>query len=79
MQRACVRSHPPMHPHPCLPACLQDTSLQQQFQALTGPNAGTLPQGPDPKWRYLWRVGDRPEATQYQELNAEPVMPQVSQ
>ena len=33
------------------------------------------PQGPDPKWRYMWRIGKRPAETQFQELNAEPVVP----
>lgn len=57
--------------------CVQDARLQEQFRQHTGPNAGTLPTGPDPKWRYLWRVGPRPECTQFEELNAEPVVPQV--
>jgi hypothetical protein len=29
------------------------------------------------KWRFFWRVGDRPQQTQYPELNAAPVVPQV--
>ena len=33
------------------------------------------PKGPDPKWRYMWRIGKRPAETQFQELNAEPVVP----
>ncbi|GMP62549.1 hypothetical protein CsSME_00024614 [Camellia sinensis var. sinensis] len=32
--------------------------------------------GPDPKWRYMWRVGPRPSNTRFQELNAEPVIPE---
>lgn len=31
----------------------------------------------DVKWRYFWRVGPRPQQTEYAELNAEPVVPQV--
>jgi hypothetical protein len=31
----------------------------------------------DVKWRYMWRVGPRPQSTQYAELNSEPVVPQV--
>ncbi len=31
----------------------------------------------DLKWRYMWRVGQRPSVTQFPELNAEPVVPQV--
>jgi len=29
----------------------------------------------DPKWRFFWRLGDRPKETSYEELNAEPVVP----
>jgi isopenicillin N synthase-like dioxygenase len=29
----------------------------------------------DPKWRFFWRIGERPAETKYGELNAEPVMP----
>ncbi len=34
-----------------------------------------LLQGADPKWRFMWRVGQRPAQTAFQELNAEPVIP----
>ena len=29
----------------------------------------------DCKWRFFWRLGERPEATQFPQLNAEPVVP----
>jgi isopenicillin N synthase-like dioxygenase len=29
----------------------------------------------DPKWRFFWRMGERPASTAYGELNAEPVVP----
>eukprot|EP00299_Pterocystis_sp_00344_P003398 c1401_g1_i1.p1 GENE.c1401_g1_i1~~c1401_g1_i1.p1 ORF type:complete len:347 (+),score=67.87 c1401_g1_i1:30-1070(+) len=35
------------------------------------------PTGPDPKWRYFWRIGERPQSTEFAELNAEPVIPQA--
>lgn len=31
----------------------------------------------DPKWRFFWRVGERPECGEFSELNVEPVVPQV--
>ncbi|KAJ3087389.1 hypothetical protein HK102_011208 [Quaeritorhiza haematococci] len=31
--------------------------------------------GPDPKWRFFWRIGERPKETMFQELNAEKVVP----
>lgn len=38
-----------------------------------------MPTGADPKWRFFWRVGERPlpENTRYPELNAEPVVPKA--
>ena len=35
----------------------------------------TRPVGADPKWRFMWRLGDRPRQTRFAELNAEPVVP----
>eukprot|EP00976_Prorocentrum_cordatum_P099201 1191746-Prorocentrum_minimum.AAC.3 len=37
-----------------------------------------MPTGPDPKWRYFWRAGERPDPSQtkFAELNADPVIPQ---
>jgi isopenicillin N synthase-like dioxygenase len=35
------------------------------------------PIGPDPKWRYFWRIGDRPEVTEFEGLNAAPVVPEA--
>lgn len=42
---------------------------------LDGKNAAHKPSGADPKWRFFWRVGDRPENTQFAEQNAAPVVP----
>jgi len=33
------------------------------------------PVGADPKWRFFWRMGSRPEVTKFEQLNAEPVIP----
>ncbi|MES1922116.1 hypothetical protein MHBO_003631 [Bonamia ostreae] len=30
----------------------------------------------DPKWRYFWRIGPRPEKTEFAQLNASPVIPE---
>ena len=38
-------------------------------------DAPTLPTGADAKWRFFWRVGERPPHTQFAELNAAPVIP----
>jgi len=36
-----------------------------------------IPKGHDHKWRFFWRVGDRPKETKFKELNAEKVIPQA--
>ena len=33
------------------------------------------PAGPDPKWRFFWRIGDRPKEGGFEDLNAKPVYP----
>jgi len=38
-------------------------------------NAAQIPKGADPKWRFFWRVGERPSSTKFPELNAPPVIP----
>lgn len=42
---------------------------------LADKDAAHKPQGADPKWRFFWRVGERPEKTQFAEQNAPPVIP----
>ncbi|EGC29052.1 hypothetical protein DICPUDRAFT_43402 [Dictyostelium purpureum] len=37
--------------------------------------AAHAPKGADPKWRFFWRIGDRPADTKYPELNCPPVIP----
>eukprot|EP00879_Flechtneria_rotunda_P021970 GHRR01023170.1.p1 GENE.GHRR01023170.1~~GHRR01023170.1.p1 ORF type:complete len:229 (+),score=50.13 GHRR01023170.1:213-899(+) len=62
-----------------VPRCLceAESSSSVQQQHLEPDQQPTLPTGADVKWRYMWRVGLRPQHTQYAELNAEPVVPQV--
>jgi len=38
-------------------------------------NQPQKPTGPDPKWRYFWRVGERPKETKFPELNEAQVVP----
>jgi len=42
---------------------------------LSGANAAHPPMGADKKWRFFWRIGDRPKHTSFAELNATPVIP----
>eukprot|EP00878_Enallax_costatus_P011232 GHUV01011729.1.p1 GENE.GHUV01011729.1~~GHUV01011729.1.p1 ORF type:complete len:329 (+),score=73.58 GHUV01011729.1:124-1110(+) len=59
------------------PRCLIEPEVcQELIRHLPADSQPVLPTGPDVKWRYFWRVGPRPQQTQYAELNAEPVVPQ---
>jgi isopenicillin N synthase-like dioxygenase len=42
---------------------------------LDAKNAAHRPKGADPKWRFFWRIGERPTNTEFPEQNAEPVIP----
>mmetsp|Transcript_30526 Transcript_30526/g.58781 ORF Transcript_30526/g.58781 Transcript_30526/m.58781 type:complete len:354 (+) Transcript_30526:217-1278(+) len=53
------------------PACLEEIARQPEQHRAQVPN------GADPKWRYFWRVGERPlpSETRFEELNSPPVVP----
>ncbi|KAE8660868.1 hypothetical protein F3Y22_tig00116951pilonHSYRG01004 [Hibiscus syriacus] len=55
---------------------LVDEDMQEKLRAMPKENQPLTPKGPDPKWRYMWRVGPRPLKTRFQELNSEPVIPE---
>eukprot|EP00850_Spirogloea_muscicola_P012987 SM000086S23039 [mRNA] locus=s86:260434:262793:- [translate_table: standard] len=57
------------------PRSAVDPELRVAMAAAAPPHCPALPSGADPKWRYMWRVGPRPAITRFQELNAEPVVP----
>ena len=57
------------------PRCIVDPSSASSVSQQPLEHRATLPTGPDPKWRYFWRIGDRPAETEFAELNAEPVVP----
>lgn len=60
------------------PACLRSPRKQQEAAALAHVPPSDQPHWPtgaDPKWRFFWRLGDRPAETAYPELNAPPVIP----
>ena len=58
-----------------MPKCVKDSSLQQSIAAQPDKHRATLPQGPDCKWRFMWRLGQRPPQTAYAELNSPPIVP----
>jgi isopenicillin N synthase-like dioxygenase len=59
--------------------CASDTGCMEAMEAMEPSNRPLRPTGPDPKWRFFWRIGDRPEADQtaFAELNAPPVVPRA--
>ena len=57
------------------PRCLNDESMKEVISSFSEEDAPHTPCGADPKWRYFWRLGERPTATRFQELNADPVIP----
>jgi isopenicillin N synthase-like dioxygenase len=46
-----------------------------RIKSLDPKNSAHLPKGADPKWRYFWRIGERPQNTKFPELNAPQVAP----
>ncbi|KAF8056110.1 DEGP9 [Scenedesmus sp. PABB004] len=59
-----------------VPRCVAEPeACAAAVAALAPEHRPTLPTGPDVKERFFWRVGGRPPATGYPELNAEPVVP----
>jgi len=48
----------------------------EKINSLVEENAAHTPKGADAKWRYFWRIGERPKETKHAELNEAPVIPQ---
>uniref|UniRef100_A0A6N2LY89 Non-haem dioxygenase N-terminal domain-containing protein n=1 Tax=Salix viminalis TaxID=40686 RepID=A0A6N2LY89_SALVM len=59
-----------------VPRSLVDEEMQKKLKAMPKEFQPSTPSGPDPKWRYMWRVGPRPSNTRFKELNSEPVIPE---
>lgn len=49
-----------------IPRSLVDEEMQEKFRAMPKESQPSIPIGPDPKWRYMWRVGPRPSNTRFQ-------------
>jgi hypothetical protein len=54
-----------------------DRALQQQVSTMPPEHRPLQPSVPDPKWRFFWRMGERPDEseTEFADLNAPPVVP----
>ncbi|KAI3638448.1 hypothetical protein MIR68_002946 [Amoeboaphelidium protococcarum] len=59
-----------------VPKCGADEKCLQYVQQLLDEDKPVPATGPDAKWRFFWRIGERPVDTEFPELNAESVIPQ---
>ncbi|XP_078443458.1 2-oxoglutarate (2OG) and Fe(II)-dependent oxygenase superfamily protein [Wolffia australiana] len=59
-----------------IPRSLVDMEMRGKIRTMPKEFQPLLPSGPDPKWRYMWRIGPRPINTKFKELNSEPVIPE---
>lgn len=48
-----------------VPRSLVDEQIQERLRAMPIEFRPSTPTGPDPKWRYMWRVGPRPSNTRF--------------
>ena len=58
-----------------VPRCMVDPACLAAISAQRPEHRAAVPRGADPKWRFFWRLGPRPQRTDFAELNAEPVVP----
>lgn len=49
-----------------VPRSLVDEEMKEELRAMPKAFQPSAPTGPDPKWRYMWRVGPRPSDTRFQ-------------
>jgi len=59
-----------------LPRCTRDVKCQELIKSYPEEHKPHMPTGPDAKWRYFHRIGDRPEHTNFPSLNEPPVEPE---
>lgn len=48
-----------------VPRAASDSSIRAEIETQKEENKAALPSGPDKKWRYMWRIGSRPENSKY--------------
>ena len=56
-----------------------DRHLQHRVANMPAEDRPVRPSLPDPKWRFFWRIGERPNEgeTEFADLNAPPVVPRA--
>ena len=58
-----------------IPICKTDEECQARIKQMPTEHRPLEIKGPDPKWRFFWRIGERPKEGGFEALNAEPVVP----
>eukprot|EP01024_Parvocaulis_polyphysoides_P001846 TRINITY_DN10530_c0_g2_i1.p1 TRINITY_DN10530_c0_g2~~TRINITY_DN10530_c0_g2_i1.p1 ORF type:complete len:409 (-),score=35.77 TRINITY_DN10530_c0_g2_i1:999-2063(-) len=64
---------------PCdteLPRSAWDEEVKKMIESLPENMKPIIPTQRDCKWRYMWKLGDRPENTDFCELHPDPVIPE---
>nr|CAG8610824.1 15143_t:CDS:2 [Entrophospora candida] len=59
------------------PKCHRDINCQKIIEQMPKESRPLISKGPDPKWRFFWRIGELPEKTKFPQLNSEPVTPEA--
>ncbi|KAJ3176822.1 hypothetical protein HK101_010368 [Irineochytrium annulatum] len=60
-----------------LPRCGRDEGCMERVRAMAEIEKPLDFNGPDPKWRFFWRIGSIPKTTKFPQLNALPVVPKA--
>ena len=58
-----------------VPRCGNDDHCMEMVELMSPQNKPSSFDGPDPKWRFFWRMGTPPKITKFAQLNADPVKP----
>ena len=58
-----------------IPICKADAECVEQIEKMPEKDKPLPITGPDPKWRFFWRIGERPSEGGFEDLNAAPVVP----
>ena len=58
-----------------IPICKSDEGCKSRIKKMPKEHRPYEIVGPDPKWRFFWRIGERPKEGGFEALNAEPVVP----
>jgi isopenicillin N synthase-like dioxygenase len=59
-----------------VPKCGVDPRCQEIIARMPESCRPAKAEGPDPKWRFFWRIGEQPKNSQFPQLNADPVIPE---